>query len=682
VINEFLATPKGADSEFVELYNGSNTAVDLSGCFLTDSTGTNKFAIPNGTQLEARSWISFAPEQLGFTLSPAGGAIYLVSADQSRVLDAVRYRAQEEGVSMGRSPDASPTFRRVSNPTPGRANSPRKPEDVVINEIMYKPITDNPDDEYIELYNSSANAVDLSGWQFSDGIDFSFSQGVSIPSHGYLVVARNIDRLLTNYVQLNRANTVGNFTGKLSGSGEHVALAKPGVTNSEFITVSEVIYGTGGRWPELASGGGSSLELTDARGDLSLASNWAASDETQKATWTSYEVTGTLNLANQTYAATKCFITCQGEGEYLVDDLEVLRSGTNVLNNPGFESGQTGWNFYGTHLPSTIDSGNAFSGKNCLHVRSVEVGDEGPNSIRGSLSATIAANSQVTLRAKVRWLSGWPEILFRVRGNGIELPMTLNVSSNLGTPGLPNSRRVENAGPAISDVTHFPPVPAANQPVVVTARVSDPDALSAVELIYRLDPATSTTSLQMSDDGTGGDLLAGDGIYSATLPGQASGVVAFRVQARDATAVSAATTFPDGTRECLIRWGDPAPLGSFAHYHLWSTAASASDITSKPGLDRRYRDCTIVYDTRVIYNAGWRNKGSPFHGGTGSYSTGFSDDDLFLGSGRHVFRSTGNGGNEGTQRFAPCYFRRYPGIRLHRVRLFCFIAPHSCWISP
>src|SRR5262249_48718734 len=59
--------------------------------------------------------------------------------------------------------------------------------------------------------------------------------------------------------------------------------------------------------------------------------------------------------------------------------------------------------------------------------------------------------------------------------------------------------------------------------------------------------------------------------------------------------------------------------------------------------------CTIVYNTRPIYNAGWRNKGSPFHGGVGSYSARFADDDLFLGSGRHVFRASGNGGNGTTE---------------------------------
>ena len=42
-------------------------------------------------------------------------------------------------------------------------------------------------------------------------------------------------------------------------------------------------------------------------------------------------------------------------------------------------------------------------------------------------------------------------------------------------------------------------------------------------LNYRVDPATTYTSVPMKDDGTGGDAIAGDGLYSATIPGQAAG---------------------------------------------------------------------------------------------------------------------------------------------------------------
>jgi regulation of enolase protein 1 (concanavalin A-like superfamily) len=652
LLNEILFVPGNGDSAFIEVYNPSSGLIDLSGCLLTDSPVTNKFRIPDGTHLAPGTWTSFTSQQLGFALSSAGGTIYLVSADQSRVLDVIRVGAQEAGVSVGRAPDADPVVRRLALPTPGQSNSDRKLDSIVINELMYHPISGEDDDQYIELYNRSASAVNVSGWRFVSGINFTIPTGTSIPANGYLVVARNVERMLTNYTQLSHANTIGNFSGKLSGGGEIIALAKPGGNAGEFITVAEFGYRTGGRWPELANGGGSSLELIDSRADPGLAPSWAASDETQKASWASYELTAPLTLANQTYVANKFCVMAQGEGDYLIDDVEVFRPGsTNLIVNSGFESGQTPWVFYGTHRTSFIQTSGAFSGNNCLHVHATEVGDEGPNSIRGNLSATLGAGLAYTVRAKLRWLSGWPEILLRIRGNGIEFPVRLQIPTNLGTPGLPNSRAVANAGPAITDVTHFPTLPAANQSVVVTARISDPDGVVVPQLIYRVDPSTTTSSIAMVDDGTGGDELAGDGIYSATIPARASGLVAFRIQAQDAAAPSASTLFPVDApvHECLIRWADPAPFGSFGHYHMWSTTANANDVTSRPGQDRTYRDITVVYDTRVIYDAGWRNKGSPFHSGVGSYAIGFNDDDLFLGSDKHVFRSTGNGGDESTE---------------------------------
>src|SRR5882724_11726267 len=120
------------------------------------------------------------------------------------------------------------------------------------------------------------------------------------------------------------------------------------------------------------------------------------------------------------------------------------------------------------------------------------------------------------------------------------------LSSNLGTLGVLNSCYVTNAPPSITSVQHSPILPAAGQPIVVTARVHDPDGLASVSLNYRLDPSASYTTLAMKDDGTGGDAVAGDGIYSATIPGQTSGtMLAFYVQATDQFAPATTSKFPN-----------------------------------------------------------------------------------------------------------------------------------------
>jgi len=99
------------------------------------------------------------------------------------------------------------------------------------------------------------------------------------------VVGKNTANLFAHYTNLNAGNTFGNYSGKLSHHGELVVLAQPESyfgTNTIYVEEDEVTYGTGGRWGEWSSGGGSSLELIDPRSNHRLAANWADSDESQK----------------------------------------------------------------------------------------------------------------------------------------------------------------------------------------------------------------------------------------------------------------------------------------------------------------------------------------------------------------------------------------------------------------
>ncbi len=672
VINEILAHTDLPQLDYVELHNRTPSPVDLSGCFLTDDPATNRFRLPPGTILPARGFLAFDETQLGFRLDAAGETVLLINPDATRVIDVIRFGAQENGVASGRSPDGTDTFRRLDRPTPGAANAPWRLEDIVINELMYAPISGDTADEYVELFNRGTATVDLSGWRFVDGIDLKFPTGTIVPAGGYLVVAKDPARLLGNHPQLNAANLRGDYQGSLKDSGDHVALAKPDdivvtnafgelSTNLIHIVVSEVAYGTGLRWGPYASGGGSSLELIDPRADPLRAASWAASDESKKSRWTTVSTTGKLDNGATDYLPNRLHISMLGgTGEALVDDVEVFKvttdgSVTNLVRNPDFETGSgaaaTSWVFNGNHSTSGADAVDPIAGTRSLHIRGQGDGDTGINSIRTALASGLTVGSTATIRAKARWIAGVPEVLFKLRGAWLDLGARLPVPKNLGTPGLPNSRAVANAGPAIYEVAHTPPLPRANEAVVVTCRVSDADGIASVNLRYRIDPAALLTTVAMRDDGTGGDAAAGDGIYSATLSGRGAGtLVAFRIQASDANATTAATTtFPAAApaQECLVRWGETVPVGSFAHYHLWNTQAVDGQRSS--ALNNTYRDATLVYgDFRVVYNVGFRDKGSPFHGGGGSYALNNPDDEPLLGVTDRIFRATGNGGQEAT----------------------------------
>src|SRR4029077_4053383 len=130
------------------------------------------------------------------------------------------------------------------------------------------------DDQFIELYNRSTNVVNLTGWQLSGAVSFTFATNTILSPDSYLVVSRNAAHLRTNYSNLNLVNCVGDFAGKLSHNGEHLALTMPdtvvqtnkvgiAVTNLIHIAVNHLTYGTVGRWGQWSPGGGSSLELVD-----------------------------------------------------------------------------------------------------------------------------------------------------------------------------------------------------------------------------------------------------------------------------------------------------------------------------------------------------------------------------------------------------------------------------------
>lgn len=628
VLNEILAHTDLPLQDSIELYNHSNAAVDVGGCTLSDDPATNKFTIPAGTTIPARGFVYFNQTQLGFGLDAAGETVYFKNPDGTQVLDAIHFEAQENGVSFGRYPNGANDWYRLSTRTFGTNNTAPRVSTVGFNEIMYHPIVGGDDRQYIELYNRGTTNVNLSGWKLGGGISYKFPTNCVLAPKSYLVVGCNIASLLTNYPQLNATNTYGNFGGKLSGKGERLTLAMPddivstnGIgavsTNWIDIVVDDVTYGTGGRWGRWSDGGGSSLELTDARTNKRLASNWADSDETAKAPWTTIAATGVLDNGSGGFSPLQ--IGLLDAGECLVDNIEALNnSGVNCAGNSGFEFGMNSLAFIGSHSRSSLATNAGFGGGVALQVRTADSIATGPNAVQLTLTNnSFSAGQTATLRFKARWLRGCTEPLVRFWGCYLEATGPLTVPGNLGSPGLPNSRANTNTGPAIYQVRHDPAVPAANEPVVVTARVADPDVITSLIVSYRFDPTTTVTNLTMNDSGTGGDAVAGDGIYSATLPARSTGAIAFYLVATDNFGKT--NRFPElvadnaPVRECVVWFGEPSPSNLFGTYHLWLTQTNVNRWKALPAMSNEDIDGTLVYNGRVIYNMGGRYSGSPWH---------------------------------------------------------------------
>ena len=145
--------------------------------------------------------------------------------------------------------------------------------DVVINEINYHPIpagTLEPNQlTWIELFNRSAQPVDLSHWSFSEGIRFVFPAGATLPGRSFLVVAR--DRAAFESVW-GSIPVVGDFGPNLKGGGQRIIL-----TDAIGFIVDSVFFDDQAPWPESAGGYGATLELVDPEADNDDRQCWAAS---------------------------------------------------------------------------------------------------------------------------------------------------------------------------------------------------------------------------------------------------------------------------------------------------------------------------------------------------------------------------------------------------------------------
>ena len=141
---------------------------------------------------------------------------------------------------------------------------------VVINEINYKSADDFDTKDWIELYNTTAAAINLSGWKLLDGeADEAFIMpvGTTIEAYGYLVVCANQNKLLA--FNPGVTNYVGDFTFGL-GKEDKVQLF-----DSEGTLIDEVSYAKS--WGD-ANGTGKTIALTDPFADNANYKLWNDND--------------------------------------------------------------------------------------------------------------------------------------------------------------------------------------------------------------------------------------------------------------------------------------------------------------------------------------------------------------------------------------------------------------------
>jgi hypothetical protein len=124
-INEFLASntngqqnENGNFEDWIELYNNSDSIVNLYGLYLSDNFSVpNKFAFPNNTLINPHGFITIWADQetlstglhANFKLSASGEQIIL-SNGANLVIDSISFGAQITNISMARCPDGIGNF--------------------------------------------------------------------------------------------------------------------------------------------------------------------------------------------------------------------------------------------------------------------------------------------------------------------------------------------------------------------------------------------------------------------------------------------------------------------------------------------------------------------------------------------------------------------------------------------
>jgi plastocyanin len=161
---------------------------------------------------------------------------------------------------------------------------------LTITEIMYNPPESGTDSlEYIELFNSSGQELNLEGYNFTQGIQFTFPRFLLEPE-GYVVVAVDSGAMARNF---GLTDVFEWESGGLSNGGEDII-----IVDAQGNEADVVDYQNGGDWPRDANGDGPSLELCDVDRNNNDGASWKASESARGIVINGRELRGTPGQEN------------------------------------------------------------------------------------------------------------------------------------------------------------------------------------------------------------------------------------------------------------------------------------------------------------------------------------------------------------------------------------------------
>lgn len=157
-----------------------------------------------------------------------------------------------------------------------------------ISEIMYHPLGDRLETEFIEIENSTTDDIDISGWEVDKGVSYIFPAGTNIKAGERIVLAADPQEVRSEYDVHTSIAVYGPWEGRLSNSGEEIRLLSADGEKIDSVKYfdegawAERVRISGGglqgwQWNDFHDGDGRSLELINRRSDNSLGQNWTHS---------------------------------------------------------------------------------------------------------------------------------------------------------------------------------------------------------------------------------------------------------------------------------------------------------------------------------------------------------------------------------------------------------------------
>ena len=218
---------------------------------------------------------------------------------------------------------------------------------VVINEFHYNPAYNPVRESFVELYNDTDTAIDLSNWRVRGGIDFFFPPNTFISPREFIVVAEDPATIQSRY----GVTAFGPWSGGLNNDGEEFTLR-----DALNDVVDRVDYQNEFPWPVAPDGNGPSAQLVNASLDNDLGSSWRSALPTPGATNSVWSTNAAPNIRqvehspNSPRSTNQVTVTCKvtdpdgvgsvslayqivAPGSYIPATLPLTTAQLNNLNN-------------------------------------------------------------------------------------------------------------------------------------------------------------------------------------------------------------------------------------------------------------------------------------------------------------------------------------------------------------